>query len=192
MELIAFADLGTPPAGWQFTFTSIPQTFHTLKLIGSTKGQSGTHYDQLYVQFEINGSWEFDSGGSNYEAYSYGDTSGYWTGGTISSEGMSYARFPWFTSTTGSYTNDFGGWEITIGDYTNGANIYKSMWCWNPDMQSFGTAASYNSYLGVGGGAYDTNSSGSNGHVTGIRVRSYSGSNDKFSEGSSLGLYGLD
>lgn len=193
MELIALADLGTPPTGWQLTFTSIPQTFHTLKLIGSTKGQTSSAYDQLYLQFEINGSWEDDDGGQNVTAFHWGNTSGSMAAASPAvSEGYTYSRFIYYTSEGSSYAQDFGGWEITIGDYTNATNIYKSMWFFNADTQSFGAHASQNSYLLVGGATYDTNTSGSNGQITGIRARSYSGTDDKFTQGSTIGLYGLD
>ena len=192
MKRLGYAVLTSPPTTWQIEFTSIPQEHKNLKILYSTKGDTNSWPDQMYIYFQINGTWIYATDGSSYTAYQRGTANGTMSWESrFGSVGYSYMRMPNnMMSNTGAYANDFMSGEITIYDYANTTSPFKLLTAHSPFVMSYGTATSYNSYLQQAVGCY--NSGTTNSQVTGIRIRSYSGSNDKFMAGSSCGLYALD
>ena len=192
MKRLGYAVLSSPPTGWQFEFTSIPQDHKNLKLLWSVKGDTNTFPDQMYIYFQINGTWTYATSGSSYTTWQRGTANGgmSWES-RVGSAGYSYLRMPNnMMSLPGVYGNDYGSGELTIFDYSNTTSPYKAVVSHSPFVNSYNTATSRYSYLQQVIGCY--NSGTTNSQVTGIRIRSYSGTNDKYVAGSSCGLYALD
>jgi hypothetical protein len=192
MKRLGYAVIANPSNGWQFEFTSIPQDHKNLKILWSVKGDTNAFPDQMYIYFQINGTWIYASDGSAYTAWQRGTANGTMSWESrVGSVGYSYLRMPNnMMSNSGVYANDYGSGELTIFDYANTTSPYKGVVSHSPFVMSYASATAKYSYLQQVMGAY--NSGTVNSQVTGIRIRSYSGSSDKYVNGSSCGLYALD
>ena len=193
MKRLGYAVNNNPQSGWQFEFTSIPQDHKNLKILYSLKADTSNSDDKMYIYFQVNGTWVYGSDSATYVTYQRGTANGAmsWIGRT-GAEGYSYLIMPYQMMTTANvYANDFGSGEINIYDYSNTSSPYKTLTSSDPSVWSYGSATTNYSYLKQSVGCYGVGTSGST-HVTGIRIRSYSGSADKYKAGSSVGLYGLD
>jgi hypothetical protein len=156
------------------SFTNIPQTYKTLKVFISARGEYTGTRNNIAIAFNS------DSSNSNYKGYEWYYEDGA-LGGEFNNNGSTAPRYLGAMPGLSGDTNQFGAVEIIIPNYANSTN-YKVLYTSIAAPKNSSTGYSY----------WDRGTTWlSNSAITSITFTNPSGTGSNFSAASTIWLYGL-